>query len=178
MIETTYINIYAAPGSGKSTVAAEIFVQLKKAQGLSVELVTEVAKDFVWEGREKTLENQPYVDMKQYRNLKRLQGKVDFVVTDSPILKGIIYAARYTNLPDKYSTFLRWLHMDLGPSINILIERDFDYDEIGRLQDKSQAEDIQLLFKTLTTYDIVSKTSEASERFMVKYYEKYKAKSD
>ena len=41
------IQLYAAPGSGKSTGAAYIFSKLKMA-GVNAELVTEFAKDKVW----------------------------------------------------------------------------------------------------------------------------------
>lgn len=57
---TTYVNIFGGPGVGKSTTAADLFVAMKKA-GYNVELVTEVAKDFVWEDRSTTLTIQPYI---------------------------------------------------------------------------------------------------------------------
>lgn len=80
---TTFINLFGGPGTGKSTAAASLFAEMKK-KGMDVELVTEVAKDFVWEERQKTLEIQPYITVKQYRNLFRLKGKVDYVITDAP----------------------------------------------------------------------------------------------
>ena len=42
------VNLFGAPGAGKSTGAAYIFSQLKMA-GINAELVTEFAKDKVWE---------------------------------------------------------------------------------------------------------------------------------
>ena len=42
------VNLFGAPGSGKSTGAAYIFSQLKIA-GVNAELVTEFVKDKVWE---------------------------------------------------------------------------------------------------------------------------------
>ena len=42
------INLFGAPGAGKSTGAAYVFSQLKAA-GVNAELVTEFAKDKVWE---------------------------------------------------------------------------------------------------------------------------------
>lgn len=46
---TTIINIWAGPGAGKSTTAAETFALCKKA-GLGVELRTEYVKDWAWRG--------------------------------------------------------------------------------------------------------------------------------
>ena len=59
-----YINYIGGTGVGKSTSTAEKFVEMKK-QGFNVEIVNEVAKDFIWEGRKEHLAIQPYVTMKQ-----------------------------------------------------------------------------------------------------------------
>ena len=42
------VNLFAGPGTGKSTAAAQIF-QALKWQRFSCELVTEFAKEKVWE---------------------------------------------------------------------------------------------------------------------------------
>lgn len=42
------VNLFGVPGAGKSTGAAYIFSQLKMA-GINAELITEFAKDKVWE---------------------------------------------------------------------------------------------------------------------------------
>jgi predicted ATPase len=139
---TTYINLFGGPGVGKSTTAAELFARFKK-QGKSVELVTEFAKDLVWENRQSTLEIQPYVSMKQFRNLARLKGKVDYVITDSPLIKDSVYARRYaTDLPQAYHELLFFLHGNLGDSINILLTRQHSYDSEGRYQTEEQAVEI------------------------------------
>ena len=139
---TTYINLFGGPGVGKSTLAAEIFARYKK-QGKSVELVTEFVKDLVWENRQSTLEIQPYVSMKQYRNLVRLRGKVDYVITDSPLIKDSTYARRYApDLPQAYHELLFSLHHSLGDSINILLTREWTYNQVGRYQDEDQAKQI------------------------------------
>ncbi len=56
------VNLFGAPGAGKSTGASYVFSQLKM-MGVNAELVTEFAKD-----------------------------KVDVVITDSPILLSAFYA--------------------------------------------------------------------------------------
>jgi nicotinamide riboside kinase len=146
---TTYINIFAGPGAGKSTLAADLFAHMKRKQ-YSVELVTEFAKDLVWENRQETLAIQPYVSAKQYRNLARLRGKVDYVITDSPILKDSVYARRYASrLPQAYHDLLAFMHEDLGHSVNILISRQFAYQIEGRYQDEKTAQDIDRDLKLL-----------------------------
>lgn len=139
---TIYINLFGGPGVGKSTAAAELFAWFKK-HGKSVELVTEFAKDLVWENRQSTLAIQPYVSMKQFRNLARLKGQVDYVITDSPILKDSVYARRYASeLPQVYHELLFFLHENLGDSINILLSREHDYDSQGRYQTEIQAREL------------------------------------
>lgn len=146
---TIYINLFAGPGAGKSTLASGLFASMKRT-GESVELVTEFAKDLVWENRQATLAIQPYVSAKQYRNLARLKGKVNYVITDSPILKDSVYARRYApKLPQAYHDLLAFMHEDLGHSINILLSRKFTYQTEGRYQDEKTAQDIDRDLKLL-----------------------------
>lgn len=92
------INIIGAPGTGKSTIAAMLFAKMKIA-GYKCELVTEYAKDMVYENRSNILGDQVYILAKQNRRLTRLidQG-LDFAITDSPILLGCIYNRSFVNL--------------------------------------------------------------------------------
>lgn len=48
MKNTLIVNLFGAPGTGKSTGAAYIFSKLKMA-GVDAEYVTEFAKDKVWD---------------------------------------------------------------------------------------------------------------------------------
>lgn len=89
------INVIAGPGAGKSTLASGLYHEAKR-RGWNVELVTEVAKDLVWEGRHCALSNQAYVFGRQMQRIHRLEGQVDIVITDSPVLLSAIYA------PDDY----------------------------------------------------------------------------
>lgn len=84
------INLFAGPGAGKSTTAAGLF-NMMKVMGHEVELVTEVAKDLTWEKNLTALENQLFILASQEWKLSRLEGKVDFVITDSPLLLGLLY---------------------------------------------------------------------------------------
>ena len=76
------INLFGAPGAGKSTGAAYVFSQLKAA-GINAELVTEFAKDKVWEETKAVFESQAYIFGKQYLRISRLVGKVDVASTES-----------------------------------------------------------------------------------------------
>lgn len=74
----------------------------------------------------------------------RLKGKVDYVITDAPILLGCVYADMYTpHLPASYKQLIVDLHnQELDPSVNIVLRRTFSYDESGRYQSEQEARKI------------------------------------
>lgn len=90
MKKTKIINIFGVPGVGKSTTAARLYSQMK-ASGYSVELVREHAKDWAWESREIGPFNQIAVLGEQIKREARLYGKVDYIITDSPLLLAHLY---------------------------------------------------------------------------------------
>ena len=96
--KTIVINLFGAPGAGKSTTAAFLFGELK-SMGLDVELVTEYVKDLVWDKRYKELSNQIICFGQQMRRIERLIGQVDIIITDSPLLLNAYYNKdKYINL--------------------------------------------------------------------------------
>jgi len=89
-MNTKVVNLFGGPGVGKSVLAAGLTYEIA-SRGVHVELVDEFAKQLTWEDRRTELENQVYVFAQQHRKIQRLVGKVPFVVTDSPLLSGIVY---------------------------------------------------------------------------------------
>ena len=85
------VNMFASPGSGKSTLAAYTFAKLKML-GVNCELVTEFAKDKVWEESFKVLDDQIYLFGKQYHRVYRLNNKVEVIITDSPFPLNVWYS--------------------------------------------------------------------------------------
>lgn len=84
------INLFGTPGAGKSTGAAYVFSQLKM-QGINAELITEFAKDKVWENNEEVFKNQAYLFGKQSYKISRCKDKVECIITDSPLPLSIFY---------------------------------------------------------------------------------------
>lgn len=86
------VNLFGVPGAGKSTGAAYIFSKLKLA-GVNAELITEFAKDKVWEENSVIFQpdNQVYIFGKQFYRMNRCKDKVDVIVTDSPLLLSSFY---------------------------------------------------------------------------------------
>lgn len=133
------VNFFGGPGIGKSTIAAGHFWDLK-ASGRSAELVTEYAKDVTWEGRQNLLNDQLYLLAKQNRRLARLlDHKIDYAVTDSPLLLCAAYARMGTN---SYSSLVP-LVLELFNSydnLNIVLKRNPEfYVQVGRSQTVEQA---------------------------------------
>lgn len=140
---TKVVNIFGGPGSGKSTVAADLFSVLKRER-VNVELVTEYAKDLTWEGRTVALANQPYILGKQFHRMFRVADHVDLIITDSPILLSAVYAMGEWDS-------LEQMAMDLHcrfENLNVMLVRDPDhYFTVGRRQTYKEALGIDLLIE-------------------------------
>jgi len=93
-MKTTIINLIGPPGTGKSTIASELFAKMKW-NGFDVELVSEYAKELVWEERSETIKNEVYLFAKQHHRIFRLLGKVEYIITDRPLMLSLLYNAEY-----------------------------------------------------------------------------------
>ena len=131
------VNLFAGPGSGKSTTCAGVFAKLKLA-GVNCEMALEYAKDKVWEESNKVLDDQIYVFGKQLHRIFRLKDKVDVVITDSPILLSIIY----DKTGNKYFSDLVLNQFNNFDNRNYFIERTTVYNPKGRLQTEDEAKEI------------------------------------
>jgi len=132
------INVIAGPGTGKSTLASGLYHEAKR-RGWNVELVTEVAKDLVWEGRHCALSNQAYVFGRQVQRIHRLEGQVDFVITDSPFLLSAIYAP--VDYPPEWEQVVVELWKRYDNTVAFL-ERGPWFDDRGRVHSLQQSVEI------------------------------------
>jgi len=136
----TVVNMFAGPGAGKSTTSAALFTLLKLHQGIQCEMVTEFAKDLVWEERDYTFKNQFYLFAKQQHRVWRVTEKVDITLTDSPILLSCIYGKHYKrdNDNDAFYDFVLHEHNRFN-NINFFIERKKRYAGYGRNETEEEA---------------------------------------
>jgi len=134
------INLFGEPGCGKSSLAAYIFYRLK-VLGYNCELVTEFAKDKVYENSMNELENQSYIFGMQLQRMNRLKDNVDIIITDSPLLLCGLYMRDqklYNNFFNLvYDSFNSW------DNYNYLLECNHPYVTSGRLQDENGANQIR-----------------------------------
>ena len=135
--KTLVVNFYAGPGCGKTTAALELTAALKKA-GYNVEYVSEYAKELVLEKRFDELQNQQSVTDEQYHRLDRLRGSVDMIVTDSPVLLGLIYGEG--KIDAEYSEQIRQYY-DSFENFDMLMvrNRSTGYQTEGRLETEQEA---------------------------------------
>lgn len=136
---TLVINFFAGPGAGKTTCAWEIASKLKKLN-INTEYVSEYAKELVWEEKFDLLSNQEHVTKTQYDRLNRLRGKVDVIVTDSPLLLGMYYGKENGMDPKFNKDILQYFNS--FENFNLWIKRGERYEQNGRLQNKDEASKI------------------------------------
>jgi len=129
------INLFGGPGVGKSTIAAELFVALRKER-ISCEYITEYAKDKTWEGSTNVLNNQLYVFGKQHHKMFIVNDKVDVLVCDSPLILSPIYGGY--SFQDTFYKLVIEEHNKFT-NINIIINRSTIYDVNGRAQSEEDA---------------------------------------
>jgi hypothetical protein len=134
--ELTVVNYWGGPGTGKSVAAAGLFFAMK-IQRFEVELVTEYAKDCVWEERWKLFPEQDYFLAKQNRRIRRLVGKVDYAINDSPLALSLSYVPK--DFPDSFKTFC-FDQFNSYTNFNIFLNRVSDYEALGRRQSKESAD--------------------------------------
>lgn len=144
MKKTKIINLLAGPGAGKSTLAAQLYFRMKNAN-LSCELVREYVKDWAWEGKQISKYDQLYILGKQSRRESLLYGKVDFIITDSPILLAGYYAEHY--LGQSYITsaarsYISMALLDGHIHTNFVVKRCKDFNSEGRYETEQQAKAI------------------------------------
>lgn len=135
------INLFGVPGSGKSTGAAYIFSQLKM-KGINCELVTEFAKDKVWENNEEVFKNQIYLFGKQSFKMSRCRNKVGCIITDSPLPLSILYNHDPV-LDENFNSTVMNVFNSYN-NLNYLLLRSAPYNPIGRHQTKEESDALKV----------------------------------
>ena len=152
--KTIVVNLFAGPGAGKSTGAAYIFSLLKMA-GIDAELVTEFAKDKVWEKSDPLVfKSQIHLFGEQTWRMTRCNGKVAVIVTDSPLILNSLYCDE--NEP-WYPYFKKVIKAEFDKYINynFFIDRRKDYNPNGRNQTYEEAQELdRILLNMLTELEV------------------------
>lgn len=121
MKNTLIVNLFAGSWCGKSG-AAWLFSQLKM-KGVDCKYVGEFANDKVWENNDEVFKCQFYVTVKQAFKISRYFGKVDVIITDSPIAIG----AQYTESEKLADAILEEFNKYEIYNYNVLLKRTKPY---------------------------------------------------
>jgi len=124
---------------------AGVFHELKH-RGINCEMVPEYAKEKVWEESFTVLNDQIYVFAKQLHGIRKLVGKVDVIVTDSPILLSLHYAKNET---ETFKKLVVETHHNLCRSLNFLLQREKAYEPSGRMQTEDEARNIDSILRNI-----------------------------
>jgi hypothetical protein len=170
------INFFGGAGIGKSSQAAGLFYAMKQL-GHNVELINEYAKEMVWEENHKVMSDQLYLLAHQHRKQLRLVGKVDYCITDSPLLLNVIYRHMYGK--PLYSAALDQMSVECHQkyqNINfVLVRQDTQqFQQQGRFQNMSQSiwvdqQISQLLDKLNEKYVIVDYQNTDTLQFLINH---------
>ena len=144
--KTIVVSLFSGPGSGKSTLAAVTFAKLKM-MGVNCELVTEFAKDKVWEKNNSALSNQIYIFAKQYYRIARCADQVDVIITDSPLFLSPFYNQDVEI--DEPLKQLCYIISNRYDNLNYFVKRVKKYNPIGRLQTEAEADQYCIRIKEM-----------------------------
>ena len=134
------VNLFGVPGAGKSTGAAYIFSKLKM-NGINAELITEFAKDKVWENNTEVFKNQAYLFGKQSYKMSRCRDKASVLVTDSPLPLSIFYNDDKVLGEDFNKTVMNVFNS--YNNLNYLLLRVKPYNEAGRHQTEQESNSLK-----------------------------------
>lgn len=155
--DTLVINLIAGPSAGKTTCAWEIAESLKK-EGYVVEYVSEYAKELIWDEKwellDGSLDSQRIIMKEQKHRIDRLLGKVDFIVTDRPLIMDSVYLANSAE-KQQYESEVIEISKKYN-NFNLFIERGNVFEQEGRIHDLEQSIKIdETLINMLNSNNIV-----------------------
>lgn len=139
------VNFFGGPGAGKSTLAANLYVELKR-RGHNVSLLKEFAKEKTIERNKTALGYQTYITGMQIYNQSVSEEMFDVVISDSPIPLGVFYNV---NMPkavrDVWEEYIL-AEFRRRDNINYFINRAPEalFNKTGRNQDETEALKIDL----------------------------------
>ena len=135
--KTLVVNLYSGPNGGKSTAMSGVYNKLKKLD-VNCEMGHEFAKEKIWDESYAVLRDQIYVFAKQLHSLRRLDGKVTVVVTDSPLLLSLVYGK---GEPPSFSSMVIEVNKQFR-SLDFFLRRPNNFNQSGRIHNLEQSKEI------------------------------------
>jgi nicotinamide riboside kinase len=153
-VKTFVVNLLGGSGLGKSTTAAKLFGELK-TRGETTELVREFVKEWAWSGKKVGPFGQSIIYGQQLERESSLYGKVEFIVTDSPLLLCPVYQKHYNGHESIKHCVFKDLQLATDMNVvhvNFLLKRMKPFDARGRYEDEKTAKLIDRKVEAFLTY--------------------------
>lgn len=157
-MKTYVVNLLGGSGLGKSTTAALTYGEMKN-RGKDCELVREYVKEWAWEGKKPSAIGQSIIYGRQLERESLLYGKVEYIITDSPLLLCSVYRSFYYGNNIITPLILKDLEeaKNMGVEhVNFLLNRTKPFDTRGRFEDEKTARRIDCVVKTFLDYHNLS----------------------
>lgn len=164
---TRTVNLFGGPGTGKSTTAAGLF-KLLKVRGVNADLAMEYAKGKVWEESiVGVAKDQLYMLAKQNHAVFCRLGKVDVIVTDSPIILSLYHGR---NMSEAFKTVVMEEYEKQAP-VSVFLTRVKPYNPAGRTESEEEARKMDSYFREILDerkipYFVMTADEKADEKIL------------
>jgi len=139
------VHFIGGPGSGKTTLAAELFVELKKRH-VTTEFLQEYAKQLVWQGMWSKLNDQYLVSSKYWDSIEALHvPEMQVVVLDSSPIFGMWHNAHNPkNVSDRRKTdaMIKERFTQHRALLIYLVRGSHVYESEGRMETEREAREM------------------------------------
>lgn len=146
--ETLIVNLVGGPCSGKSTVAAQLFAELKK-RNIVCELVPEYIKEEIYKENQTIPNNQLPLFGAEVYSLDNKIGKVDVIIHDGSLLNNIVYNQEKDQ---KLEDFIEYWFGKYN-NLSFFIDRgDLKFEEYGRIHTQEQSLELDEIVRSVHDY--------------------------
>lgn len=135
------INLYGAPSCGKSVLSSLLFSELK-LRGHNTELVREFAKELVYQGYDMhnlKEADRVFILAEQMRRESILHGKVDYLITDSPVMIAAFYYNKRPAIDLAKELMKNIDHSGDEYHFYIVPDEESEYEQYGRAHNKEES---------------------------------------
>lgn len=173
---TKVINMLGGSGIGKSRTASKLFAAMKD-KGYNVELVREYIKEWCWTERPIDEFTQPISYGVQLERETQLYGKVDYIITDSPLILYPVYQDYnygHKSLEPQVLNDLRVAKAKKVDHVNFMLQRCNHFDTRGRFETEEQAKQVDRLLTEYLAYlglETINVRSDDQVNFILGYVE-------
>ena len=150
---------------------ADLFSEMK-LRGITVEMCPEIVKDWAWENRFPTKYEQFYLIGKGIQQQARLFNKVEYIISDSPVLISSFYTYYLNNVDNLTATvkeFYKMAKLDGIVIKNFFLTRNKPYEPNGRYQTEEESNRIaEHLLIYMGAHDVQYDVLDCKDRDRVK----------